>query len=211
MKFSLNAVQDTLPHNANLAMWRRREGLSSSRKLCGERQTLLHVLNNCPKALNMRWYNERHNTVLEVISKFMAKSLPEEYQLLADLPQFQPYVFPPHIATTDQRPDIIVWSSTTQEVWVIELTVCFETRYEDAHTLKTNRYTDLMRQIADSPVDGTLVTLEVGSRGFLSLTNFNKMKQQLLECSRKQWETFLVNVVQTAIRGSHDMGNQKLD
>ena len=168
--------QDTLPHNANLAMWRRREGLSSARKLCGERQTLLHVLNNCPKALNMRWYNERHNTVLEVISKFMAKSLPEEYQLLADLPQFQPYVFPPHIATTDQRPDIIVWSSTTQEVWVIELTVCFETRYEDAHTLKTNRYTDLMRQIADSPVDGTLVTLEVGSRGFLSLTNFNMMK-----------------------------------
>ena len=94
---------------------------------------------------------------------------------------------------------------------MIELTVCFETRYEDAHTLKTNRYTDLMRQIADSPVDGTLVTLEVGSRGFLSLTNFNTIKQQLLECSRKQWETFLVNVAQTAIRGSHDMDNQKLD
>ena len=90
----------------------------------------------------------------------MAKSLPEEYQLLADLPQFHPYVFPPHIATTDQRPDIVVWNSTNQEVWVIKLTVCFETGYEDAHTLKTNRYTDLMRQIADSSVDGTLVTLE---------------------------------------------------
>ena len=199
LKFSLNAVQDTLPHNANLAMWRRREGLSCACKLCGERQTLLHVLNNCPKALNMRRYNERHDAVLEVISKFMAKSLPEEYQLLADLPQFHPYVFPPHIATTDQRPDIVVWSSTTQEVWMIELTVCFETGYKDAHTLKTNRYADLMRQIADSSVDGTLVTLEVGSRGFLSLTNFNTMKQQLLECSRKQWETFLVNVAQTAI------------
>ena len=39
LKFSLNAIQDTLPHNANLAMWRRREGLSSACKLCGERQT----------------------------------------------------------------------------------------------------------------------------------------------------------------------------
>ena len=39
---------------------------------------------------------------------------------------------------------------------MIELMVCFETRYEDAHTLKSNRYTDLMGQIADSPVDGTL-------------------------------------------------------
>ena len=84
-----------------------------------------------------------------------------------------------------------------------ELTVCFETRYEDAHTLKSNRYTDLMGQIADSSVDGTLVTLEVGSRGFLSLPNFNITKQQLLECSRKQWEAFLVNVAQTAIQGSH--------
>ena len=63
LKFSLNAVQDTLPHNANLAMWRRREGLSSACKLCGERQTLLHVLNNCPKALNMHRYNEWHDAV----------------------------------------------------------------------------------------------------------------------------------------------------
>ena len=64
LKFSLNAVQDTLPHNANLAIWRRREGLSSACKLCGKRQTLLHVLNNCPKALDMRRYNERHDAVL---------------------------------------------------------------------------------------------------------------------------------------------------
>ena len=184
LKFSLNAAQDTLPHNANLAMWRRKEGLSSTCKLCGERQTLLHVLNNCPEALNMHRYNKRHDAVLEIISQFMVKSLPEDYQLMAELPQFQPYVFPPNIATTDQRPDIVVWSSTAQEVWVIELTVCFETRYEDAHTLKSNRYADLMGQIADSSVDGTLVTLEVGSRGFLSLPNFNMIKQQLLECSR---------------------------
>ena len=53
-----------------------------------------------------------------------------------------------------------------------------------------NRYADLMKQIADSSVDGTLVTLEVGSHGFLSLPNFNMIKQQLLKCSRKQSEGF---------------------
>ena len=42
LKFALNAFQDTLPHNANLAIWRRSEGLSSHCKLCGERQTLAH-------------------------------------------------------------------------------------------------------------------------------------------------------------------------
>ena len=46
LKFSLNAVQDTLPHNENLSRWRKNDGLSSSCKLCGERQTLLHVLNS---------------------------------------------------------------------------------------------------------------------------------------------------------------------
>ena len=56
-----------------------------------------------------------------------------------------------------------------QEVWVIELTVCFETGYEAAHNLKKNRYADLMEQIDGSTHSGSLVTLEVGSRGFLSL------------------------------------------
>ena len=28
LKFALNAAQDTLPHNANLAIWRRSEGLN---------------------------------------------------------------------------------------------------------------------------------------------------------------------------------------
>ena len=44
LSFSLNAAQDTLPHNANLALWRRRDGLSDACKLCGIRQTLPHIL-----------------------------------------------------------------------------------------------------------------------------------------------------------------------
>ena len=53
MKFALNAATDTLPHNSNLALWRRSEGFSSNCKLCGKRQTLLHVLNDCPVALEL--------------------------------------------------------------------------------------------------------------------------------------------------------------
>ena len=86
LNFSLNAVQDTLPHNDNLARWRKNEGLSSSCKLCGERQTLLHVLNACPKTLSLRRYNERHDAVLEVLATFFAGTLPEGYTFIADLP-----------------------------------------------------------------------------------------------------------------------------
>ena len=95
----------------------------------------------------MRRYNERHDAALEVLATFFAGTLPEGYTLIADLPQFQPYLFPPHIAHTDERPDMVVWNDNTREVWVIELMVCFETGYEKAHMRKTTRYADLMEQI----------------------------------------------------------------
>ena len=53
LKFALNACQDTLPHNSNLSLWK---GHPSECKLCGQRQTLLHVLCNCPVAFQLRRY-----------------------------------------------------------------------------------------------------------------------------------------------------------
>ena len=44
--------------------------------------------------------------------------------------------------------------------------------YEAAHNLKKNWYPDLMEQIDSSTYSGSLVTFEVGSRGFLSLPSF---------------------------------------
>ena len=55
MKFILNAASDTLPHNCDLKLWGRR--VSSVCPLCGQHQTLLHVLNNCPVALELRRYS----------------------------------------------------------------------------------------------------------------------------------------------------------
>ena len=44
MRFTLNAAVDTLPHNANLHLWKKKE--SDCCPLCKERQTLIHTLNN---------------------------------------------------------------------------------------------------------------------------------------------------------------------
>ena len=96
------------------------------------------------RALSLRRYNERHDAVLEVLATFFAGTLPEGYMFIADLPQFLPYLFPPHTARTDDRPDMVVWNGNIQEVWVIKLTMCFETSYEEAHMRKTTRYADLM-------------------------------------------------------------------
>ena len=44
MKFALNAALDVLPHNANLHLWKKKA--SPACQLCGNYQSLLHVLNN---------------------------------------------------------------------------------------------------------------------------------------------------------------------
>ena len=70
LKSALNGASDTLPHNSNLSIWRRREGLTDSCKLCGRKQTLLHILNDCPVALELRRYNQRQGfkALLDVLT-----------------------------------------------------------------------------------------------------------------------------------------------
>ena len=87
---------------------KRKEGLSNGCKLCGGKQTLIHVLNNCPVALEMRRYCHRHDCVLSEIVDFIKSHLPPASNIMADLPG-APCQYPPDIGTTDLRPDIIIW------------------------------------------------------------------------------------------------------
>ena len=108
-------------------------GLSSQCKLCGGRQTLLHVLNHCKAALELRRYTTRHDSVLEVIANFVRDHLPESLEMSADLLDL-PYNFPLVITPTDLRPDSVLWSQTLQSATMVELTVCYETNYLQAQT-----------------------------------------------------------------------------
>ena len=123
LKFALNACQDTLPHNVNLALWK---GHLCECKLCGERQTLLHILCNCPVALKLRWYNTRHDEVLRVIYNLLKEHPHFNQSIIADLHDLTLYVFAPHIAKTDLRPDIVVWNDMTRSITLLELMACHE-------------------------------------------------------------------------------------
>ena len=63
LKFALNSAVDCLPHNANLALWRKRN--DDTCPLCGERQTLIHILNICKSARDARRFNARHELSLQ--------------------------------------------------------------------------------------------------------------------------------------------------
>ena len=100
LKFALNAASDTLPHNSNLSIRRRREGLTDGCKLCGRKQTLLHILNDCPVALELRRYNQRHDSILNEIVGFIKPRLPPGANIIADLPGAM-YQYPLQLAATD--------------------------------------------------------------------------------------------------------------
>ena len=166
MKFALNSAQDTLPHNANLALWRGDSCMSNKCRLCGDKQTLVHILNACPVALKARRYNDRHDQVLELITRFAREHVEANFLVLADLDCPQNYLFPQTIAATDLRPDLIIYNEAKKKVIIAELTVCCEASYEAAHQRKLQRYQDLEKEARCNEYTTDLLTLEVGSRSF---------------------------------------------
>ena len=113
LSFCLNAIQNTLPHKSNLQRWQKSD--SPDCPLCGNYQTLQHVLNNCGTAVKSGRYNWRHNSVLKCIYLILDEHLPRSWAISVDLPGL-PCVLPSVISNSSLRPDIILWCQKTKEL-----------------------------------------------------------------------------------------------
>ena len=85
---------------------------------------------------------------------------------------------------------------------MIELTICFESNFNDAHRRKTLKYAELLEEVEHSKYCGTLITIEVGSRGLLNMEGLDHL-QKFLGIHNTRWSPFLVSVSQRAIEESH--------
>ena len=131
---------------------------------------------------------------------FARRLLPEWMHITADLPGMQ-YTFPQDITTTDLRPDIVIWDS--QVIYLVELTVPFETNIDDAVARKVHCYQDLRDACAPSQ-SSSIITLEVGSRGFLYMEQFQKL-YQLLRAKRSDIQSFELDIIRHVIVSSYDV------
>ena len=165
-------------------------------------QTLAYVLNQCPTSLHLRHYNIRHDAVLGVIAQGIQPYLPANYSMLADLPSTSSYTFPPHISFTSLRPDLVVWSDADRRVCIVELTICFETRFDLAHNLKMAKYTELIEEARENQYTSNLITVEVESRGPFDLPGFKALLSHITMPS-KEWNALLVQITRTVIIESH--------
>ena len=199
MSFVLCASLDSLPTNANLHKWGKKP--TAACHLCrGARQTLLHVLNNCPMAMELRRYSMRHDTVLEIIADFIRSHLPSNFFITIDSPS-EPYRFPHHIIPTNLRPDMVWWSDKKRELWLFELTVSYEPLVADARARKRAKYHDLVEAGSAAGYRTELITVEVGSRGMLGDSVFEGLKEAT-NASTKDISTLCLQTIRAAILGS---------
>ena len=67
---------------------------------------------------------------------------------------------------TSCRPDGVFYSNSLKRVILLELTVPIEDRVLKSHQLKTRRYEALIKECASNNWKATLLTIEVGCRGY---------------------------------------------
>ena len=101
--------------------------------------------------------------VLRGIAETIQKHLPDTFKITVDNGD-ETYSFPEHICPSgDQRPDIVLWSDTKRQVWLIELTVCYESNTTQAEERKRERYADLADNIKKAGYVCYVCPVQVGS------------------------------------------------
>ena len=133
--FTVRYINNSLPTRKNLQRW----GVSPNPEctLCLNPETLLHVVAGCSSYLDR--FTWRHNSVL----KFLAETLLplHGYNIYADLSGFSN----PSIITGElYRPDLILESKNKSVLYVVELTVGFESNLKSNSNRKKLRYKQLI-------------------------------------------------------------------
>ena len=65
---------------------------------------------------------------------------------------------------TNLRPDVVWWSEQQKVLWILQLTISFETMMENAHQTKTPKYRDLVEEVRLGGCRAECIAFEVGSR-----------------------------------------------
>ena len=97
-----------------------------------------------------------------------------EWEVLVDIKSR--LVFPQDIVITNMRPDMILRNDKQHKLWIVELTVPYETNIMESHHRKSLKYEELRQACELKGWRAECFAIEVGCRGFagLSLRRFYK-------------------------------------
>ena len=98
-----------------------------------------------------------------------------DWKLLADLDK--KLCFPAEIASTNLRPDLVLWSSSLKLAYIIELTVPWEGAVEEAYERKKLRYAELVADAQQQGWKAKVRPVEVGCRGFIATSTSRLLRE----------------------------------
>lgn len=97
-----------------------------------------------------------------------------DWEMRVDLGQS--LTFPPEIAVTNLRPDLVLWAKSIRRAYIVELTVPWEEAIEEAWERKRLRYANLAAEAEERGWDVRLWPVEVGCRGFVASSTIRLLK-----------------------------------
>ena len=107
----------------------------------------------------------------------------KDWKLMVDLDRN--LKFPTEVAITNMRPDMVLMSSSTKRVGLIELTVPSEERVEVSGELKKARYAPLQEEGKANGWNVQVWAIEVGCKGFPAASMATFLKDLGLSCSER--------------------------
>ena len=155
--FTVRYRNNTLANSTNLHKWKLSRSPDCS--FCLHPESLLHIVAGCKSYLEDGRYTSRHNSALD----FIASSLQciKHSTLYADLPGFAS----PCIVTGDNlRPDML-FSIDTDALYIIELTVGFETNTDLNAERKHDKYLQFTHDLSSMYRCVRLINLSISSLG----------------------------------------------
>ena len=94
-----------------------------------------------------------------------------------------------------------------KKITLIELTIPWDSSYEQAKTRKEERYTPLIAELAELGWQANLITLEIGSRGYTANSTASELARILKKKTIRG--KALTNANQTAISSSYIIYQQR--
>ena len=118
---------------------------------------------------------------------------------------------PPDVATTAQKPDLVIINRKTKEVKLVELTVPWDTSTNMAAALqrKTERYQDLTTEIQGNGFKCFNIPLEIGTRGVVNARNRTVLTQLCHGLKVNKVSCVIKNCSKLALLGSYTLWNAR--
>ena len=174
-----------------MAMWKKTS--TSFCKFCLNSQTLQHVVSGCKVYLHEGRYNWRHDSILKNLVTYLKRI---RGNLSFELPSV--------ITGEERRPDIVI--RDTNKLYIIELTVEFETRISINAERKLKHYKNLCKELSQGFESVIYVDLSVGALGLIGKdsTKFYNLLKMTLKLEKEQ-TNYLIKKLRHAALEQHTL------